>query len=97
MIIGALLILNGLVKGHYQQNKIKRYLQHELDSIDVMGADGLISAREKQVNWGKNNASWLQYQWGKFKGNLFLDMNPEVELGRIMEHVARKNEAVNVV
>lgn len=91
MVIGALLILNGLVKGHYQQNRIKRYLQHELDSIDVMGADGLISAREKQINWGKNNASWLQYQWHKLKGALFLDLSPEVDLERIKNHVARKN------
>lgn len=91
-VIIGLLVLNALLKGRYTQHTLKRFLQRELESVDVMGAQGLISAREKQVHWGKRNASWLEYQWSKLKGLLFLDMNPEVELGRIKDYVAQ-NEA----
>lgn len=88
-VIGGIIILNALLRTQYERGKLKTFLQHQLESIDVIGADGLISAREKQVNWDKNNASWIQYQWHKLKGALFLDLNPEVDLERIKEHIAR--------
>lgn len=90
-VIGGILLLNMLLRAQYERNKLKTFLQRELESIDVIGADGLIAAREKQIHWGKNNSSWLQYQWHKLKGNLFLEMSPEVELERIKDHVASKN------
>lgn len=90
-VIGGIVLLNMLLRAQYERAKLKTFLQRELESTDVVGAEGLITIREKQVHWGKNKASWLEYQWGKLMGNLYLDMNPEVELERIKNHVAHRN------
>lgn len=90
-VISGIILLNMLLRAQYEHTQLKTFLQRELESTDVIGAEGLITIREKQSHWGKNKASWLEYQWGKLMGNLYLDMNPEVELERIKAHVARKS------
>ena len=89
-LVAGCLTLNGLAKMLYKQNKNRNYLQYEKDVIDHCGPQGLLAVREKQVGWGKRNASWLAYQWGMLKGKLFLTMMPEVELERLQEHIQSK-------
>lgn len=86
-IIGGCAAINGIAYGMNERNRIQTYLKHELDSVDKIGAEGLISAREKQVGWGKRNVSWLNYQWNKLLAHLDLGMMPEVDLARIKAHL----------
>ncbi len=90
-IVGSCAAINGIAYGLHERNKIQTYLKHELESIDNIGAEGLISAREKQVGWGKRNASWVSYQWHKLLARLDLEMMPEVDLEHIKEHLAKNN------
>jgi len=86
-LIAACIGTNTVAKSLYAQEKLKKFSQYEFDSVDTLGAEGLIGVRERQVVWGKLNSSWPAYQWYKLLGRLYLTMMPEVELERINEHL----------
>lgn len=90
MLASAFLAYNGLAKVFAKQEELKDFLKYEFDCVDTLGAEGLVAARERQVGWGKRNASWISYQWHKLLAQFYLEMMPEVELERIQEHVAKK-------
>ena len=90
MLVGGFLTYNAIAKILAKREDLKDFLKYEFDSIDTLGVDGLVDARERQVVWGKRNSSWISYQWHKLLAKLYLEMMPEVELERIKEHVAQK-------
>lgn len=93
MVISGFLAANIFAKALYKHTKLKREFAYELASIDVLGAQDMIRMKERQIVWGKNNSSWIRYQWDKFLGRLYLAGNPEASLERINEHLNEKTVA----
>lgn len=76
-----------LAKKH---GEIKKFNEAQQIVVDKLGAEGLLSMREKQVNWGKNNAWWFQRKWNYVLGKLSLTYSPEANLELINEYIAQK-------
>lgn len=92
LIAGCWLVIKGneIIKEHH---KIHKSNEAELIVVDKLGAEGLLSIREKQVNWSKNNAWWWQHKWYYLLGKLELAYNPEANLERIKDYVTKKEAA----
>ena len=73
-----------------QRKQIQKVYKHEYAVIDNLGAEGLLTIREKQTQWGYNNCSWLTNQWYKLLGKLSLKYNPESSLERLKKYVESK-------
>ncbi|GMU19707.1 MAG: hypothetical protein AMXMBFR12_08990 [Candidatus Babeliales bacterium] len=78
---------NELIK---ERDKNLKFKEAHFAVIDKLGAEGLLSIREKQVNWGKNNAWWWQRKWYYLLGKLSLVYNPEANLELIQNYIAKK-------
>lgn len=74
----------------HTRKKYAALTEYELSVVDTMGPDELTKIRQRQVVWGKNNESWLRYQWYMFLGRLDLLDMPEVQLEKYKEHEAKK-------
>lgn len=94
LIAGCWVVNNAkdLLKKH---EEIEKFNQAQLMVIDKLGAPGLVSIREKQVNWGKQNAWWFQRKWYYMLGKLSLAYNPEANLELINEYIAKKDVNAN--
>jgi hypothetical protein len=87
LIIGMALAILLTNKAIYTSAAYERKLQNELAVLSKIGPGGLISLREKQVIWGKNNFSWLTYQWYKLLGKLYLAESAEAQLERYQAYL----------
>lgn len=89
LIAGCWLVnkANELKKEH---DKNKQFNEAQFAVIDKLGAEGLLSIREKQVNWGRQNGWWWQRKWHYYLGKLSLVYNPEANLELIKDYIAKK-------
>lgn len=81
-----------LVKKH---DEIKQFNEAQLMVVDKLGAEGLISIREKQVNWSNDMAWWWQRKWYYALGKLALGYDSEASLELIQNYIAKKQTASN--
>lgn len=89
-LIGGCYLLNKANDLAKKRDKIKKFNDAQLIVVDKLGADGLLSIREKQVNWGKNNGWWIERKFHYLLGKLSLAYNPEANLELIKDYVAQK-------
>lgn len=90
-VIGACVIASISAHIMHTRAELASLTEHELTVIDKIGPDGLVNLRERQVGWGKNNFSWLRYQWYVLLGTLGLTENPQTQLQQYHEHLNKKN------
>jgi len=67
---------------------IKQFDEAQFEVIDKLGADGLLSIREKQVNWGKRKSLWIERKLNYLLGKLSLAYDPEANLELIKDYIA---------
>lgn len=94
LIAGCWLLNKGneLIKEH---DKIHKFNEAQLTVVDKLGADGLLSIRQKQVSWSKNNNWWWKNRWYYLLGKLELVYNPEANLELIQNYIAQKEVETN--
>lgn len=92
-LIGGCYALNKANELIKKREKIKKFSDAQLIVVDKLGAEGLLSIREKQVNWGKGNAWWIEHKWNYLMGKLSLAYSPEANLELIKDYVAQKEAA----
>lgn len=64
----------------------------QFEVIDRLGAEGLLSIREKQTHWGTTKASWPVRKLYYLLGKLHLNYSPKANLEEIKEYIAKKKE-----
>ncbi len=79
-----------------EKENIEKLSSAQYAVIDKLGPEGILSIREKQVNWGKTrNTSLYSRLLNKmhyFLGKFSLVYSPEADLERINEYIAQKNK-----
>lgn len=90
-LVAGCWLLNKAKELSKKHDEMKKFNEAQLMVVDKLGAEGLLSIREKQVNWGKQLAWWWQYQWYYILGKLELAYNPEASLELIQNYIAKKD------
>lgn len=93
-LIASVFAVNGARKLLEEREDIHKRREFQFAVIDKLGAEGLLSIREKQVEWGKTKASWIVRKVHYLLGKLSLVYNNEADLELIKEYIAKK-EASN--
>lgn len=93
LVAGCLLINEArcLAEKH---DKLEKFKEAQLTVVDKIGAEGLLSIREKQAHWSKNKSWWWKRKWYYLLGKLSLAHNSEVNLEQIQDYVAQKKKEV---
>ena len=88
--LGACFSVYGAKRMSQRYDEEQEITAAEYDVIDAIGADGLLSIREKQAHWDHLNRPWLVNKWHYLIGALYLDNNAENSVERIREYAANK-------